>query len=802
MSLQTCPSCRTPNVLIARFCDECGMALDASGARIVTIGSAPDNDVVLDYPIISGHHARLLIDGEQVTLEDLGSLNGTAVGRPEQKVSRQVLAPSDTVYFASLRVPASRLLDGRLALGSDPHSTLELKEQTLVAGRDPECGLVLDDPTISWHHARLVRAGGTVTLEDLGSTNGTFVNGRRIRGKVEVAVGDTVALGSVTFLLRSADRLERRDQRGNLTIEVRDLAIDVPGKRLVEGVSLTLYPGELVGLMGPSGAGKTTLMLAMNGYMPPGAGQVLFNGQDLYARYDQFRLHLGYVPQDDIMHGDLTVREALYYSARLRLPEDMRRAEIDERIRKVLAELGLEGTEDVLIGSPAKKGISGGQRKRVNLAMELLTDPSVLFLDEPTSGLSSEDALMVMKVLRQLADRGKTILVTIHQPSREVFRRMDNLVLLAKEAGSSDPGTLAYCGPAYPDSIHFFSPEDRSRPEPSPDKLLEGFGCRPAREWVDAYAASSYKRRYVDQRAGTGQHAAPTGEGLAHRPTSAGFLQWRTLLTRSLRIKARDLANTAILLLQAPVIAGLIVLVFGDQVSAEMTGANWQEGAGATATTIFLLAISALWFGCSNAAREIVAEWAVYHRERMINLGLPAYVGSKLAVLGAVSTLQCCALVAIVHRGCGLEVPWQPLLAVLVLTSLVGMALGLLISARARSSEVAISLVPLILLPMVILGGILQPPHKMRQPGGALTSLMASRWAFESMLVMESDERPESPSSQVPGQPPVAPVDVAERYFPKAERSAPATPVAVLLSMLGVLVAAILKVLKSRDVHR
>jgi hypothetical protein len=374
-------------------------------------------------------------------------------------------------------------------------------------------------------------------------------------------------------------------------------------------------------------------------------------------------------------------------------------------------------------------------------------------------------------------------------------------VLLAKDAGSSNPATVAYCGPAYPDSIHFFSPEERSRPDPSPDKLLEGFGQRPAREWIESYASSAYKSRYVDQRAGTGELAA-VGEDLPHRPADNGFLQWRNLVARCLRIKARDLANTAILLLQAPVIALLIVLVFGEQVSAEMTDGNWRESATATATTLFLLAIAALWFGCSNAAREIVAEWAVYHRERMINLGLPAYVGSKLAVLGGVCAVQCCALVAIVHRGCGLRVPWPPLFAVMVLTSLVGMALGLLLSARAPSSEVAISLVPLVLLPMVILGGILQPPHKMREPGGALTALMASRWSFESMLQMESRERPESPWQQIPGQPPPVPQDVAERYFPKDERSASATPVAVLLLMLVALVAGILAILRSRDVHR
>ncbi|MCG8463186.1 MAG: FHA domain-containing protein, partial [Holophagales bacterium] len=508
-------------------------------AHIITIGSAPDNDIVLDYPIVSGHHARMVIEGGQARIEDLGSTNGTSVGQPGQKIRSHPLTTEDAVFFGSLRVPAERLLGGQLALGADPHRTLHLGSEGFLAGRDPEADLVLDDPAVSWHHARLTRSGDRVVLVDLESTNGTFLNGRRVRGPLPVAVGDLVALGSTTLQLRSLAHLEARDVRGNLKIEVRDLVIDVPGKRLIESVGLTLFPGELVGLMGPSGAGKTTLMLAMNGYMAPAGGRVLYNGQDLYAHYDQFRQHLGYVPQDDIMHGDLTVREALYYSARLRLPSDMKKAEIGARIRKVLAQLGLEGTEDVLIGSPTKKGISGGQRKRVNLAMELLTDPSVLFLGEPTSGLSSEDALMVMKVLRKLADGGKTILITIHQPSREVFRQMDSLVLLAKDAGSEVPAGLAFFGPAYPDSIHFLSPDERARPDPSPDRLLEGLARRTAPEQIAAYASSPYKQRYVDQRADSAGGLGGAVEPLPHRPATGIFLQWRALTMRCLRIKAR-----------------------------------------------------------------------------------------------------------------------------------------------------------------------------------------------------------------------------------------------------------------------
>ena len=680
--------------------------------------------------------------------------------------------------------------------------TLFLGAGTIVIGRDPQCALPLDHPTISWHHARFTRHGDTLVLEDLGSTNGTFVNSAPI-SHAEVRVGDLVVFGTSTFRMTALDRLECLDQKG-MTLEVRDLTIDVPTKRLIENASLVIYPGELVGLMGPSGAGKTTLMLAMNGYNKPSYGQVLWNGQDLYRHYDQFRLHVGYVPQDDIMHGDLTVWQALYHSARLRLPADMRKREIEARLRDVLAQLGLEGTENVLIGSPSKKGISGGQRKRVNLAMELLTDPSVLFLDEPTSGLSSQDALRVMTVLRELADRGKTILLTIHQPSREVFRQMDNLVLLAKDAGSPEPGALAYFGPAYPESVHYFYEPSRVEAEPSPDGLLEGLQSRPAEQWITAYVGSVYKKTYVDGRSGAWQVLDEEDVG-PKQSTGNGLLQWRTLVTRGLTIKARDLANTAILLAQAPIIAILIVFVFGDNLRGEMTvdmsPESWNESVGAIATTLFLLSVSALWFGCSNSAREIVAEWAVYHRERMINLGLPAYVGSKIAVLGTLCVVQCCVLLAVVHRGCQLAGPWPLMLGVLILTAFVGMAIGLLLSARAASSEVAISFVPLVLLPMVILGGVMRPPHKMPDAIETVAGIMASRWSFEAMLILESEERIEWTRPRIPGEEPSEPSDVAERYFPEDERSRRAAPVIILGIMLFLLIAVTLRILKSRDVH-
>lgn len=664
--------------------------------------------------------------------------------------------------------------------------------RSLVVGRTPDNDLSIDHPLISRRHARIERTGSHWIVTDLGSTNGTYINGRRVTEPSPLTVGDVVDLGGSRLVLLDQNRLERRDYRGDTRVEAQNVAISAGGRLLLEKVSLTLVPSELVGLMGPSGAGKTTLMTTLNGYQPPSAGRVLFNGQDLYASFDRFRLGIGYVPQDDILHGELTVGEALYFTARLRLPGDTSDREIQHRIDRVLGQLGIAHIRDSLIGTPTRKVVSGGERKRVNVAMELLNDPAVLFLDEPTSGLSSEDALAVMQSLRELAREGRTILLTIHQPSREVFRLMDNLAVVGRDVKTRTPARLVYYGPAYPEAIRFFNPESDLSLEPSPEGVLRGLAKRPASEWAARYEQSVLNKRFVQERAGYGA-ARGTVAGSAARPPSV-WKQAFVLMRRGVALKVRDAWNSAILLAQAPVIAVLLVLVFGAASRESGDAMKNARADVAAATVLFLMNIAAIWFGCSNAAREIVAEWAVFSRERMVGLRLPAYLASKIGLLGLIGLLQCAILLLIVRYGCRVDAPWPSLLAFSFLSILVGTSLGLLISVLARSSEVAISLVPLAILPMVVLGGVMQPIHQMNQPARTLAQLMPSRWAFELAVTTEAEHRTASGAAAVA-------TDLAEPYFRSTSRSGASTSVTVLAACVCVLLAGTLAILRSRDVH-
>ncbi len=775
--------------------------------RIITIGREPDNDIVIDVGVVSGWHARVVFEHGQARIEDLNSSNGIYVNSRERRITSAPLAETDIVFLGSYRIAAARLLHPDAGPASGASSLLTFRGSSLVLGRGLDCDRVLDFSMISRRHARLLRTGTEVKIEDLGSSNGTYVNGERVRGPRVVRPGDRIGLGSYTLTLTVAGELEERDDRDNLTVLARDVAVEADGRTLVEGISLAVRPGEIVGVLGPSGAGKSTLLKVLGGYVCPARGTVLLNGVDLVRHSMELRGQIGFVPQDDIIHPHLTVGEALRFAARLRLPADYSDQEIGRRVQDVLELLDLAGTVDVVIGSPGGSGMSGGQRRRVNLAMELLTDPPVLLLDEPTSGLRSEDALLVMQSLRTLAKRGKAVLLSINQLGAESFRVLDRVAVLARDRGSIEPGKLVYDGPAYPDAILFFneSAAADSRAEPSPDDILRGLAERPVREWIERFAGLGSRREHSLPSSATTPEAQPRGP-VPHDLKRSPIAQWWALVRRSVAIKGRDRGNTAIVLAQAPVIACLIVLVFGRQARAGTLPEHWAETRNGVAATTFMLGLAALWFGCSNAAREIVGEWRVYQRERMVNLKLGAYLASKLTTLGALCLFQCVILLAIVHFGVGLEADWLPALGILFLAASVGLALGLVISAVARTSEVAVALLPLSILPLLIFGGALQPTHKMHPHLRLACESFPSRWAFEGLLVAEAEQRPLAPETagSEPAQPGIdatsAPQDMAEAHFPaETFRMGPWAAAVALAGTFVFLIALVAVILRSRD---
>jgi ABC-type multidrug transport system ATPase subunit/pSer/pThr/pTyr-binding forkhead associated (FHA) protein len=744
------------------------VALPALAApSILRVGRGADNDIVLQAPVVSTHHAELrrLPGRDAFQLTDLNSTNGTWLNSREHRITDPVVVEADDIlYFGSYRFPASRALawfEGQTEAARADAAPADGRRVFRIGREAALVDVVIDRPPISRVHAEITpQADGTFLLRDLDSANGTFVDGERLRGSLVVRPDQRVSLGGIGVTLDAAQGIVRDSYRGDIVLQAQRISVDVPdptspggARRILSDVSFTVYPTEFVGLMGPSGAGKTTLMLALNGYTPPSQGRAQLNGQDLYAHYNSFRGTIGYVPQDDIVFPQLTVWESLWYTARLRLPGDTSRADIERRIEDILDKLEIAQTRNVVIGDALRKGISGGQRKRVNLAQELITEPSLLFLDEPTSGLASEDTINVMRLLRQLADSGKTILLTIHQPSLEAYRLMDNIVYLYE-------GRLVYYGPAHPDSILYFHPE--VGPGPARETLLadpgnalkvlaaeqrqslaQGDASLDARSQrlkamadhrAQRYLSSPQGREFVHDRAsGASLDDVEVTRASIQRTQRRGvWRQWAILTERAARIQWKDRANTFILLAQAPIIAAVLAAVFASpDRGAFFTGL--QRGPAA----LFLLVASAVWFGCSNSAREIVRELAIYRRERMVNLMIPSYVLSKFTVLGVVCAVQCALLLAIVYLPLGLEGALLPMFGTLLLTSLVGLGMGLTLSALVRSPEAAMGLVPLLLIPQIILGGVIMPVQDMNAPMKVLSHLTAARWGYEALLHLE-----------------------------------------------------------------
>jgi ABC-type multidrug transport system ATPase subunit/pSer/pThr/pTyr-binding forkhead associated (FHA) protein len=720
---------------------------------------------VLDFPTVSIRHCRVTETAGQYEVEDLGSTNGTYVRHQGNRVTgRTRVAREDDIFLGSYRLPLARLPGtGGKALTqgfSGEGRKLHVTQHTMRLGRDPACDIVVDHPHVSWHHATIEVKGGSFILTDLGSANGTYVNGKRVRTAV-LRAGDSIGLGNRQFTFSADNSLAVKTYSGDITVSAQGIWVAVPDPRgrrvIVEDVSFTAYPGELVAIMGPSGCGKTTLLFAMLGIASPAKGCCLINGADIRHHYDQLKALIGYVPQDDIIHPELEVREALEFAGRLRMPPDTTERELSAQVDKTLRMVNLEDAAGVLVGSPEKKGISGGQRKRLNIALELLTEPSLILLDEPTSGLSSEDALSLVQRLRDFTNQGKTILLTIHQPGYRIYSSLDNVLLLCNKTRADVengvagplPGRLAYYGPAVvnfgtpetlrTDSITFFNPEVERLPKDErvevlkdPEAPLAGMDRKPSGHWIQKYVQSPLHKEYVASR----QPVAPNGAaGTTQRNTPTGnpLRQWWVLTQRYFLTKRRDVAATALLIAQAPIIGLLLAVVFDSKDSVDIP--------------MFLLAVVAIWFGCINSVTEIVREKAIYRRERMVFLQIPPYVASKVAVLGLLSAFQSVLLLGLLHGALHFKGAFLPMWGIMFLCSLGGLGMGLLLSTICSTVGSAMSWLPIALTVQIVLGGAMQPLPRMdvlpkwcRVPQW-VAQLTLSRWGYEALLSIEEDGR-------------------------------------------------------------
>ncbi|MFD0006908.1 FHA domain-containing protein [Streptomyces sp. NPDC127178] len=704
-----------------------------SGSTVMTpgrdyrVGRDPLSDVVIDDARVSWHHAVLRPGADHWTLADENSTNGTYT--EGHRIREWDVGPGTVIRFgnpsdgpravlldrpgppAAPEHPSAIAVPGLTGTFRRPTSVRPLPTRTVRIGRAADNDLVIDDLVVSRHHAELhALADGTYEIADLGSHNRTYLNGSPVT-TAPIGPGDIVGIGHSAFCL-VGDQLQEYVDTGEVSLEVQDLAVAVDHgrKTLLDHVSFPVGEKCLLAVVGPSGAGKSTLLNALTGQRPAGHGTVLYDGRDLYRDYAELRQRIGLVPQDDILHAQLTVRSALSYAAELRFPQDTAKAERRARVDEVIHELGLEQRA----GQPVHS-LSGGQRKRVSVALELLTKPSLLFLDEPTSGLDPGMDRSVMNMLRGLADDGRTVIVVTHSVlSLDIC---DRLLVLAPG------GRIAYYGPPE-EALLFFGFEHW--PE-----AFEAFERDQERDWAGDYRSSLYHRQYIADA--TGQPRQPrTGPVVIARPPrprSRGA-QLGTLIRRYATALAADRTFLAIMIALPFVMGAMARALAGSRLTQE-TAMN----------ALLILCVGGVLTGAANAVRELVKELVIYRRERAVGLSRSAYLMSKVVVLGTITVLQAVVLTLVALLGVDLNAPggegvlMPPLVEITVAVALLAftaMMLGLVVSALVRKEEVTMPLLVLLAIVQVVFCGALLKLHGV--PGlEQLSWVVPSRWALGAM---------------------------------------------------------------------
>lgn len=593
---------------------------------------------------------------------------------------------------------------GRVRGDLPPHQSLptgtfqarHLARAVTRIGRAADSDVVIDDLLVSRHHAELRSLpGGDFELVDLGSTSGTYLNGAPV-AHAAVVEYDLIGLGHSEFRLVDG-ALEEYQDLGGVPVEAHDLTVvGRHGRVLVDDVSFSLAEGSMTAIAGPSGAGKSTLLAAVSGQRPAQQGVVLYGGRDLYVDYDELRLRIGVVPQDDVLHRELTLRRALEYAGRLRFPRDVTAEQRIERIEEVLDQLDLAHRSTAPIGE-----LSGGERKRTNVAVELLTHPSLLLLDEPLSGLDPGRARVLMRLLRRLADGGLEVVVVTHDISSLPF--CDQVIMLAPG------GVPAYIGPPEGVTTRFGETD-----------LADVF-TKLANHVPDRWRVPKAPPRDAAIAEQTAPPAHPPSVPAPRRTSLAVSLrrwssQVATLTTRYVDVLASDRRNAALLLLQAPILGLLVLLALppGELGPPPFSEVRLVSAAG---IVLFVILVGATWLGANNAIREIAREIPMLRRDRSAGLSLSAYVVSKALVLGALTMVQAVVLVALAtarQEGPGDAVvlgwPTGELMVVVALSGLAAMALALFVSAVAGSAERATSILPVVLiLQLILAAGVVLP---------------------------------------------------------------------------------------------
>lgn len=697
---------------------------------------------------VSRRHASIRIDDQsKVIINDNNSQNGTYVNGT-RIFTPQYINIGDRVSIGDTGLELQKVKDQQQEIVKgehlDRHSWsgkpvfLNSPGATVTIGRDSSNTLVLQHPHVSRQHAIIETTEDGTYIKDLNSANGTYVDGVRITGKEQLYANSVIRISGYRLTMEDFEVIKHDETAGQVEMVVRDLSKVVTlsgGENLVllNNINFRIEPREFVAILGGSGAGKSTLLKALMGTSPASFGEILLNGANYYQEYGAFKSMIGYVPQDDIIHMELTVEEVLKYAARIRMPDDTTAEERNSRVEEVMEVLELTFRRS----TPVKK-LSGGQRKRVSIGVEIITKPSVMFLDEPTSGLDPGLEKLMMQMMRNMANRGQTIFCVTHATF--------NIHLCDKVIFLTEGGRLAFFG-SPKEALAYFGTHDFAEiyrminVDESPE------------EWHRRYDQSELARKYYPQGYinNAGSHSI---DPVSTRESS--ILQWSTLTSRYFRVMVRDRKNLLLLFLQPILIATGVGLLFlgGDFLDPspyqpedlvitqeviidgyfdEVSERIDEEMKRVEDIKVLLLVtlLTAVWFGAANSVSEIVKEHVIYKRERSVNLRIAPYLMSKVFVLSLVCFVQSFIFITILWLLIGLP---NFLLFVLAFFLVIAASsiMGLAVSSIVATASSATSMLPLLLLPQVVLSGGLMPIDELEPEFiQSIFALAISKWGYE-----------------------------------------------------------------------
>ncbi len=705
-----------------------------------------------------------------MTDSDLGKLANELVvnGRP---VETQIYVNlNDSVLIGNCPINL-RKLAFQYGLESEVF-TFNPKNETCTIGNYEGCDVVFNDGISKHWQIKVFRnqnaAGASeYTLDPTGCPHRVGYNGRTLKKLEPVAAECHIFIAKQVFhcsFLGGVVRSEPFRFRDFIARSVRFCFQD--NTLALDDISFEIDYGDLVAVMGPSGCGKSTLLNIINGYNKPNDGNIEINAYDLHHDYQALKDYLGYVPQDDLLFENLTVYENLFYNAKLRHP-DISDEEITALVEQTIIDIDLVEKRDIRAGSPTQRTLSGGQRKRVNIGLELLADADVYFLDEPTSGLSSKDSEKIIELLQRLTLKGKIVFVVIHQPSSKIYKMFSKILFLDKGGKTAFFGdNMAALAYFKTHSLEAHVTSSPVNPETAaemvecpvcknvePDLLLETLE-EPLRD-IDGvplsqrkYAPMYWKEKFLDYRSSVHRLTIEDSERVSLPPPRAlspteKWAQFTSLLKRNFTNKFRDRSNLIITFLEAPVLALAVSFILRHTAGMGLEYSFFQNDN--VLVFIFLSVIISTFLAITNSIDEIIKDAAILLRERMLNIGNVSYYASKFITLVAFSILQNALFIAFAFPVLQLGELYLPYLLFLTLVSIAGTAIGLLVSALPNlSSKAAFNIVPLILIPQIIFGGALISYSKMdhlkfksEREIPEICQIIPARWAYEGLMTMQ-----------------------------------------------------------------